>query len=590
MNALLLLPCRLLFAVFVCLTPLLTAAPKPLWSLPLPGAATWHSLTRTGSLIVGTDDALLCVDPESGALLWKDESFKKTSSFNVREIEGTPVLIANNQHGLAGSRTSLVAVDAVTGKRLWEAPEIIGQYLGTVPAVEQGLVLLLISGHEEGEGNGTFIHAFELVTGKERWRTRYAGAGAITLHKGDSATLFSPRMDLSGHQEPVIKGDRMYLPYLGVHCLDLGSGKILWAVPFEAADRVNKRAYPALRIDGEQLFAGGGGEVYCIRLETGDLVWKSSRVAASGLKVWKDAVFSQIEVMGDRVFVRMGGNYSDGKEVVLKKPLGVLALDRATGHELWRAKDIDDGITNLLPLPEKDLLLCADGGNLIGIDAKAAAYTERFRVKIEFKRKMGGADVAKIGLGVLGGVTGLAKATLSSGKSRLDVPVALIRAGDKVGVAGKQHILCFDPVSQRIDWSLYYAAPSNAFATAAMFAVTALAAVGGNAQVAASGGIGSSGFSDGVSNIQGALDSYNRYTERVSQRIHSRQSESFSYILTNVEEAKHKDVGVVGVNLRTGDTDRQLALGEKEPDYQVDEATGRLFHFKDKTRIDAFQF
>ena len=581
-------PITQLLAVLATLVSL-HAAPRQLWSTKLPGDAKWHTVSSIGYLLVGTDDSLLCIDPESGKTVWQDKAFRKTSAFNVREIEGTPVIIANNQHGMGGMKTVLTAIDSLSGKHLWEAPELLGQYLGTVPAPEKGLVLLLLAGHDETQGNGTYIHAFDLVTGQRKWLTRYAKSGAVTLHMGDNSGIFSPRLDLSGHQDPVIEGDRIYLPYLGVHCLDLNTGKILWEQPFDPADKVNKKAYPALRLVGDQLFAGGGGEIYCINRETGALLWKSNRVAASGLKVWKDAVLSQIEVMGDRVFVRMGGNYSDGKQVVLKKPLGVLALDRASGKELWRSKDIDNGITNLMPLPEHNVLLCADGDSLIGIDAKAGSYQEAFAVKIEFKRKMGGGDVAKIGLGALGGLTGLAKAGISSSKARLDVPIALVTSGGKVDVIGRQHLLCFDPQRRTIDWSLYYAAPSNSLANIAAFAVTALAAAGGNIQ-AAQGDYGSSQYSQGVGNIHMALDNYNSYTEKRAQRVGTKSSDRFSYVLTTVEEGKKKDVGIVGVNLESGATERQLPLGTKEPDYLVDEASGRIFFFKGKDTIQTWQF
>lgn len=579
----------LLAAVLQAACSLYAAAPRLLWTNKLPSDAKWHEVSSVGYLLVGTADAVLCIDPESGATLWKDNTLKKTSSFNVREVAGTPVIIANMQSGIGGMNTVLTAIDSLSGKHLWEEPKIMGQYLGIIPLPDQGLVLMLHAGHDEAQGNGTFIFAYDLASGALKWKTKYAKQGAITLHLGDNSGLFSPRMDLSGHQEPLLEGTRLYLPYLGVHCLDLESGAILWGVPFDPADKVNKRAYPALRLVGDQLFAGGGGEIYCINRDSGALLWKSNRVAASGLKVWKDSVLSQIEVMGNHVFVRMGGNYSDGKQVVLKKPLGVLALDRSNGHELWRSKDIDNGITNLLQLPEQNVLLCADGDSLIGIDANASTYTEVYKVKIEFKRKMGGGDIAKLGLGALGGLSGLAKAAGSSSKSRMDVPIAIVQSQGKVSVVGRQHLLGFDPTAKKIDWSLYYAAPSSTFANITMFAVTALAATAGNAQ-ASQGTYGSSTYNQGVGNIHSALDNYSSYNEKRALRVNSRAGDGYTYILTNIVQGKKKRVGIVGVNQTTGETERELPLDTKEPDYLADEEAGRIFFFKGKDTVEAYQF
>ena len=198
---------------------------------------------------------------------------------------------------------------------------------------------------------------------------------------------------------------------------------------------------------------------------------------------------------------------------------------------------------------------------------------------------MGMGGVAKIGLGALGGVTGLVKGAVAANKGLLDVPVSVHSAGGRVVVQGKQHLLSFDPQTKTATWSLFYAAPSEAFGNIAMFAVTAAAALYGNAQVAASSSY--SGASSGVNTIQSSLDRYYNYTEKAAKRAgQSKATDAYTYILTSVE----KDIGIVGVNLASGETDRQLLLKEKEPVYQVDEPMNRVFHFKGKNTIVAYQF
>lgn len=90
-----------------------------------------------------------------------------------------------------------------------------------------------------------------------------------------------------------------------------------------------------------------------------------------------------------------------------------------------------------------------------------------------------------------------------------------------------------------------------------------------------------------MNTIHSNLARYNSYTEKRASRIGgSKSSAAYTYILTNVA----KEVGVVGVNLATGETDRELPLKEKEPEYAVDETTGRVFHFKGKSTLVAYQF
>jgi hypothetical protein len=222
-----------------------------------------------------------------------------------------------------------------------------------------------------------------------------------------------------------------------------------------------------------------------------------------------NAIGSQVEPINGKIFIRFGGNFSNGQIVALREPLGVAAFDAATGEEAFKFTKPKEGISNLMILPENNTVLFADANSLYGLDVSGATVAEKFEVAIEFKRKMGG-DIAKIGLGALVGLRGLAKGAMSSSKSRLDVPVAIIRRDGHIVVVGNQHLMGYDPVAQDLKWSTDYAAPGNALTDSVLFAVTALAATAGNAQAAASPGYGSSQYNSGVDNIHSALDRYNR--------------------------------------------------------------------------------
>ncbi len=563
-------------------------AAKQLWSAKLPGEAKWHKLTELGTLLVGTDDSIQNYDPDSGKLLWTKTEFKKTNTRNAVDVFGTPLLICNTYDGMMNSKVTFTALDYFTGEQKWSTPQILGQYLDTIPAPAKNLVIFVVNTYD-GEDPGIYLKAHDLETGAVKWSAKFAKGGAIPLHMADNSGRFIPTMDLSGYHEPVFDGDEMYLGYLGVHCIDLKSGATKWAVEFPPANKGLKKTYAPLRIDGDNIYGAGGGSVYAINRRTGAQLWKSDRISdfAGLLKARDNAIVAQLEVVGGKVFSRYGGNFSDGKTAMLKEPLGVVVLDPADGKSLYHFDKAKEGITNLVVLPETKSVVFADGANVYGIDTSGATPVESFKVPIEFKKKMGMGGVAKIGLGALGGVTGLAKGVMSANKGLLDVPVAVSVMNGRVVVQGKQHLLGFDPQTKTSSWSLFYAAPSDALANIAMFAVTAAAAVYGNAQVAASGGMGSSGYNSGVDTIHSNLDRYNSYTEKLSKRAGGvKSSEAYSYILTKVE----KDIGIVGVNLTNGETDRQLVLKEKEPNYTVDEPTNRIFHFAGKDSVVAYQF
>lgn len=565
-------------------------AGKQLWSAKLPGDAKWHSLTGLGTLIVGTPDAIVAYDPDSGQQLWLRNEFKKTSAFNSREIAGTPFLVCNTADGFAGlTKTTFHAIDYLTGKTVWQTPEIQGQYLGTFPVAEKGLVLLIVNGNgPDGKDPGTYLYAHDLGDGRQKWGTKLAKAGAIRLHVADHSGKFMPSQDLSGYHDPVVEGDLVYLPYLGCTCVDLNTGVIKWnAEMITGGGNELKKAHAPLRLRGERIYGSAGGSVYALNKTTGEVVWKSDRVSsyAGLLKARNNALVSQIEFVGDTLFARYGGNFSTGQAVVLREPLGVLALNADTGEGLYHFEKAKEGLTNLMVLPEQKTVLFADAGNLFGIDASDGKPKESFTVPIEFKRKIGGGEVAQLGLGALGGIRGIAKAAIAQNKARLDVPVAITRRGDRIVVQGKQHLLCFDPAGKQIAWSTYCAAPSDALGMTALFAVTAAVSVAGNGMAMQSGDYSMGG--SGAQLVHNSLDGYNRQAGK--RKSATQGSDSFSFMLTKVEDGKDKGVGLLGINLANGEGEKKFVLGTAEPEYRVDETINRLFFFKGKDSIVAFE-
>ena len=521
-------------------------------------------------------------------MLWTRADIKKSTPQNAREISGTPLLVCNTFGGIMGSKVTFKAIDDQSGETVWSSEEIAGQYLGTIPVPSKHLVIFVVNTAGTND-DGIYFLAHDLDTGARKWSTKFGKSGVIPLHPADNSGRFIPTLDLSGYHDPVIDGDDMYVGYLGVHCVDLRTGAINWGVEFPAGNKTLKKTYAPLRIVGDRIYGGGGGSVYAIDRRHGTIAWKSDRISeyAGLFKARDNAIVAQLEIVGGKIFARYGGAFSDGHTAALREPVGVVALDPADGKTLYHFDQAKEGMTNLAVLPNTETLVFADGAKVYGIDAASQTPVELFAVPIEFKRKMGAGAVAKIGLGALGGVSGLVKGAMAATKGLRDVPVAVHLQGGLVIVQGKQHLLGFDPKTKSAVWSLYYAAPSDALGNIAMFAVTAAAAIYGNGQVAASGGIGTSSYGSGVSTIQGSLDCYNQFAEKASARAGgSKASESYSYIITKLE----KDIGVVGVNLASGATDRELALKDKEPEYLVDEPTSRVFHFKSHDTVVCYQF
>lgn len=579
----------LLFAAVFALLSTTAQAVNELWSAKLKDKPTWYQITELGTLLVGTQGAVHSYDPDTGDLMWSRDDLDKTSEFNLREVSGTPYLLGNYARGMGGTKIIFFGADYLTGETLWTTEELMGQYLAAYPIPSQGLALFVYNSWAgSNDEKGMMLRAHDLATGELKWQTRYDKANGVPLHMADNTGRFSTRMDLSGYHDPVIDGEVAYLGFRGVDALDLNTGKILWTQEFKPGHKDWKRTYAPIRIDGDRLYGAGGGSVFVFNKTDGSVMWKSDRISSyAGLFKSRDnAIVSQVEPINGKVFIRFGGNFSNGKNVMLREPLGVAAFDAATGDEAFKFTKPKEGITNLMVLPEHNYVLFADAKNLFGLDVSGDQVTEKFAVPIEFKRKMGGGDIAKIGLGALGGLKGLTKGAMAQNKNRLDVPVAITRRDGHIVVMGKQHLMGFDPVARDIAWSTYYAAPGNMMGDSLLFAVTALAATAGNAQVASANSYSSSQYSSGVNNIHGALDRYNAAAGK--RKAATRTAGNYAYVLTNVEDGRKKGVGLMGISLDTGEGDKQIILKDKQPEYLVDHTTNRMFYFEKGKKIIAY--
>ncbi|MCC7200362.1 MAG: PQQ-binding-like beta-propeller repeat protein [Gammaproteobacteria bacterium] len=559
-------------------------AATPAWKTQLPAPAQWHRLTGIGTLIVGTGQGLLSLDPDNGKLLWQRKDLANRSQFDVREIDGMPVIVVTAE---GKAKAGLTAVNFVTGETAWQSPAGTGSSLGLFPVADMNLVVqFMLAGKDSPDGAGVYVRGLQASDGKELWRTRFRDARQpLQLHAAEAGAKSGSRQDLSGHQEPLVAEGVMYVPFDGIAALDLGSGRVLWDRRFQTADKDYKRAYPAPLLDGSLVLAGGrDGVLYALETSSGAVRWQSPRV--------KSGLVSELVATGDTVYARLGGNFYSQKagRFTLDAPVGVVAINKADGAQRWAYLGAKDGITNLVYDPARKVLAFADAYSLIGLQSGPGAKPiEAFKVPIEFKRKISGSEMTATGIklasGFLGGgLAGALQGGLSGSgdKDRLDVPVAMQPwQGGQLLVRGQQHLLMFDTAARRIAWSTYYPAPgSSGFALAAMAALTMVAtAADTSAQVQNY----AAGLGQGVVGAWGGLD------DLASRRYSaSKDAGRYTYVLTEVDEGGSKGVGIMAVDMATGAPATQILLGDKEPDYRVDDVVGRLYYFKGHRDVSAF--
>ena len=564
-------------AVFVAVSLLCTAgvppagAATPIWTYRSPEEVKWQELTDLGTVLVGTDAGLVCLDPATGTAVWRRDDLKKVSRYQVKEIYGTPVLLVTAN--TSGNKTVLFAVSTVNGQTIWQTERIKGAAVGVVPVYAKNMVILLTARSSGANKDKPDMIALDMTTGEVKWESELDNK--VDLHQADTSGRFFQKFDLSGHQDPIYDQDSIYFTYAGLHRYDLATGQMVWKAPYDVTEGRIKKGNAQAILDGDIIYTSAKGVVRAHDKATGAVKWMS--------KDFGGAV-AEMLLEGDVLYGRMGGHFYeyDKREWVLEKPLGVVALDRKTGSLLWRYDKARDGITNIVYLPDQKVVLFADSKNMVGLDA---AGKEAFVVKLEFKNKIGaGAKAARAGMKFArGGLIGLAK----KDKQDMDLPVTVeLRENGTAVVRGQQHVLAFNPSTRQIPWSVEFPAPGvSGWQLAVMAALTA-ASYAYHYRRAASTKLGTSenwqanrAKNESMASFQAMFDK--RFTA-------TRNGAGYTYLLTKVDDGDDDGPGIVGVNMDTGAPDYQVLLKIKEVDYLVDEVAGRLFNLKDKREISAY--
>jgi len=152
-----------------------------------------------------------------------------------------------------------------------------------------------------------------------------------------------------GYSGPTVAKNRVYVmdrikdpnQFERVFCFNAKTGKENWSYRYPCKYKI---AYPAgprasVTIDGKRAYSlGAMGHFYCFDAETGDVVWNKDLKAEYDIKIptWGIACSPLIE--NDRVIVQIAG----------KDSACVVAFDKRTGKEIWRA--LDDPVNYSSPI------------------------------------------------------------------------------------------------------------------------------------------------------------------------------------------------------------------------------------------------
>jgi outer membrane protein assembly factor BamB len=146
------------------------------------------------------------------------------------------------------------------------------------------------------------------------------GPGYSSPTVAEGKVYFMDRMISTGEEERVV-------------CLDAGTGSFVWSFSYPCLyGSVGYPAGPRASVvisDGKAYALGTMGHLHCLNALTGAVIWKRdlNREYEIRMPIWGIAATPLIT--GGKVILQIGGNNG----------AGILALDRDSGKELWRAMD-----------------------------------------------------------------------------------------------------------------------------------------------------------------------------------------------------------------------------------------------------------
>ena len=319
------------------------------WKKTFSQNISWYVRTSRNILLVKAGKSLTAIEGATGKQLWilNDLEHSGSAEFrgkNVLEIPGTEVLLVNHTKLPDDADEKLVALNQLTGERLWTMPPT--DDLMAAVALQNSREFVLISRRLQKKvlagqlalmaatGVPLFNYPFrfelqklEIASGKAQWNVEYPRTFA--------GYAFSP-------QRATIAGDHLFLQLADsiLAAVDLGSGTRLW----ERIDqKINKPGPPlSLQFVGGRVLMGPR-VLHAFEETSGQSTWEIKDVG----RVHGICIFDGIlAVLGDK---------------------NLATADPQTGKELWRKKTYSHA-TNLLWDRTGDALVYLDGKGLHRVD------------------------------------------------------------------------------------------------------------------------------------------------------------------------------------------------------------------------------
>ena len=342
------------------------------WTAKLDKTVRFYQATDMGVLLVGTERSLYAIDGSTGETLWrrKDASLDET---DVAPIPGSDLVLLAFEKG---EHTRVEAADTFTGDTIWRSDKIRGGVMQMTVDPSANLLAVVLARDAKGRAKEGFkrhplLHVLNLSSGEEIWKYEVSETEMMPSRWPEDSDV---DYTLDNYRPPVFVDGRLYLFYEGLTSFDARTGKARLREKY----RVNEDGLALTEaepiFDQDFIYASGHGRLRAISRDSGDTEWEAKDLGLT----------PEMILVNNLLYVRTGGQFTrlkDG-ETVERGSYGVSAIDPRTGKVLWRYKGADKGITNLV-LPNASSIVVADRDDLIIIDSATGKRRTRVRHGIE---------------------------------------------------------------------------------------------------------------------------------------------------------------------------------------------------------------
>lgn len=265
-------------------------------------ASIKHTVVVFNNLVyaMSVDGKVYALDAKTGKERWNwnyslDNVMHVWDHFSPVVADNVIYLNASREYIIDGSYFVAVALDANTGEKLWEQPELLGgMSCYSSPTIGEGKV--------------------------------YFGNGLFALNRSDGNKIWSKTEGFAGHASPTFFKSVLY--FLGsetLHALKADTGEELWSLHYSDGLPMSSPA-----ISGSRIYFGStnyaNGKVFAVDISKGKIVWEYKTVG--------DILFFGAYARGNSSIVSSPA--ISGNVLYIGSPNGKLyALDTETGKELW---------------------------------------------------------------------------------------------------------------------------------------------------------------------------------------------------------------------------------------------------------------